>query len=377
MMALLSRFTPAQLRPALQALRVADVPDMLQHLRFAGLRRRYYSLYWARMAQEAGVSFRTWQDGFCRLERNGTVLIVNGPDVRLDDHLTLKLMGNKALTYELMSEQGFAVPRHIRFSITDLASAEAFLQETGRPIVVKPNSGTGGGRGVTTGITSVKALRRAAYAACRFDPDLIAETQLDGQCWRLLFVDGIFLDAVRRDPPSVTGDGMRTIRALVREENARRLAGHSFTALSPIRLDREAASFLAAQGLTPSSVPETDETVVLKRAINENNRTQNHSLPAAVHPATIAQCAKLAQNLRVRLAGFDIIARDIAEPLGPGNGLIGEINTTPGLHHHDLVAAGAAGPSVGARLIAHMFDNAAGTMTIGVSPRPMLRIATA
>ncbi len=59
------------------------------------------------MAQELGAEFRKWDDGFSRLTRNGTVLIVRGPDVRLDDHLTLKLMGNKAMTYELIAEQGF------------------------------------------------------------------------------------------------------------------------------------------------------------------------------------------------------------------------------------------------------------------------------
>lgn len=376
-MRLLSHFSTGQLRPAFKALRVIDVPDMVQHLHFAKLRRRYYDLYWARMAAEAGASFTRWIDGFGRISRNGQVLIVNGPDVRLDDHLTLKMMGNKALTYSLMSEQGYPVPRHVRFAVSELDKAEAFLVETGRPIVVKPNSGTGGGRGVTTGITSPAALRRAAYAACRFDPDLIAETQIDGQCWRLLFIDGLFLDAVRRDPPSVTGDGLQTIRALIKAENQRRLSGQPFSALSPIRLDREAKSYLAAQGLSPSSVPGKDETVVVKRAINENHRGQNHSLPGLVHPATIAQCAKLAQNLGVRLAGFDIIARDIALPLGPGNGLIGEINTTPGLHHHDLVADQASSQAVGARLISHMFDTSAGVMTIGQPPRPMLRIATA
>jgi D-alanine-D-alanine ligase-like ATP-grasp enzyme len=382
MMRLPSHLPVERLKPAFRALRLLDLPDMIRHVNFAKLRRRYYDLYWATMAQEAGVSFRKWDAGFARLEKNGVVLIVNGPDIRLDDHLTLKLMGNKALTYELMSEQGFAVPRHLRFDIASLGKAEAFLAERGRPVVVKPNSGTGGGRGVTTGITTAKDLRRAAYAACRFDPELIVESQLDGQCWRLLFIDGVFLDAVRRDPPSITGDGMRTIRALVAEENANRLAANPvaarpFTALSPIRLDREAKLYLAAQGLGPSSVPPAGETVIVKRAINENHRRQNHSLPHAVHPATLAQCARLAQNLGVRLAGFDIIARDIGAPLGPGNGLIGEINTTPGLHHHDLVAELPVGTSVGARLVAHMFDTGAGTMTIGLPPRPMLRIASA
>ncbi len=135
------------MRLGLRGLRVLDAPDMLQHARFQALRKRYYDLLWPKLAQELGISFRKWDDGFARLSRNGTEVIVKGPELRLDDHLTLRLMGNKALTYQLMAEQGLAVPRHIRFRITDLGKGLAFLEELGRPVVLKPNFGTGGGRG--------------------------------------------------------------------------------------------------------------------------------------------------------------------------------------------------------------------------------------
>lgn len=354
---------PARItRPMFRGLRLLDVPDIVQHLKFQDLRRRYYDRFWANVAQELGADVRKW-DGYTRLTRNGTAVIVRGPEVRLDDHLTLKLMGNKALTYELLAEQGLAVPNHVRFPVTDLAKAYALLEQ-GRPLVVKPNFGTGGGRGVTTGITTRAALQRAAIWAARFDTDLIAEEQIEGQSWRLLFVDGKFLDAVRRDPPRITGDGMRSIRDLVRAENTKRLAGQPFTALSPIRIDRECIGYLAAQGLSPRSVPAAGEMVVLKRAVNENDSSQNHSSSGAVHHGTIAICARLARNLGVRLAGIDIIARDLSQILTRENGLIGEINTTPGLHHHDLVSVHRSGPSVAATLVEHMFETRSGTVLL-------------
>ncbi len=357
--------------------RLLDVPGIIQHLDFAKARRRYYDLFWARAAAETGATVQKWEDGFSRLTRDGTTLIVRGPDLRLDDHLTLRIMGNKALTYRLLMEQGLEVPRHARFRVTSERKAVELLQNSQRPLVVKPNSGTGGGRGVTTGITSLAGLRKAALWASRFDIDLIAEEQIEGASWRLLFIDGRFLDAVRRDPPRVTGDGRRSIRGLIKAENARRLAGNPFTALSPIRLDRESFGYLAAQGLKPGSVPEAGETVVVKRASNENSKAENHSLKSAAHPATIAACAQLAQNLGVRLAGIDVIARDIALPLGNGNGLIGEINTTPGLHHHDLVAAPRTGRSVAAELIDYMFETRSGAVVEPGKARPVaqLRIA--
>ena len=365
-------------RSLFRSLRVLDLPDMIQHATFQALRRRYYDLFWARMAQETDASFRKWDDGFCRLTRNGTALIVRGPDVRLDDHLTLKLMGNKAMTYELLAEQGVAVPRHLRFAVTDMGKALSFLAEAGRPLVVKPNSGTGGGRGVTTGITDRSSLRKAAFWAARFDPQLIAEEQIEGESWRLLFLDGVFIDAVRRDPPRIAGDGLRTIKALVAAENAGRLAGHPFTALSPIRLDRECLHYLGTQGLSLRSVPQAGETVIVKRAVNENSAAENHSLPGTVHPSTTAACAKLAQNLGVRLAGIDILARDISQPLTPATGIIGEINTTPGLHHHDLIAAKGDGMSTPARLVMQMYETQAGTLRLTTPARsiPQLKVAS-
>ncbi len=347
-----------------RALRLGDAPGILEHLRFQDLRRRYYDLFWNRAAAEVKADIVKWEGGFHRLTRNGTMAIVRGPELRLDDHLTLDLMGNKALTYELMAEQGVSVPRHVRFSVTDLTGARTFLAAAGRPLVVKPNGGTGGGRGVTTGITSPAQLRRASFWAARFDTGLLAEEQIEGHSFRLLFLDGRFLDAIRRDPPQIIGDGRGTIQDLVTAENRRRLTGRPFTALSPLRLDADALNYLSAQTLSPRSVPANGETVIIKRACNENNASGNHVVTGSVHSGTIATCARLARNLGVRLAGIDIIAHDISLPLSPANGLIGEINTTPGLHHHDLIATPRLGPSAAALILNHMFETGAGTVAL-------------
>ena len=369
---------PAQFtRVLFRSLRLFDVPDMVQHMKFKALRQRYYDLFWAKVAAETGATVQKWDAGFTRLTRNGTILVVRGPEVRLDDKLTLDLMGNKAMTYELLAEQGLDVPRHVRFSISDMSKALGLLADAGRPLVVKPNFGTGGGRGVITGVSTVSDLRLAAFRAARFDPDLIAEEQIEGQSWRLLFIDGRFLDAVRRDPPRIVGDGSKSIAKLVQIENTARLKVRPFTALSPIRIDRECTAYLKAQGLTPQSIPEAGQLVILKRAVNENASAQNHALRAHVHPATINTCARLTQNLGVRLAGIDIIARDISLPLTRTNGYIGEVNTTPGLHHHDLVAVKPGGRSIAADLVEHMFETGAGAMFVSGQTKtgPQLRMA--
>ncbi|HUR43593.1 MAG TPA: hypothetical protein VMZ01_05770 [Aestuariivirga sp.] len=353
---------PLLKRMAFRALRVLDVQGELAKLRFAALRRDYYDLFWITAAEQIGAACEKWGFGYHRISRGGLSALVRLSDVRLDDHLTLDLMGNKLLTYRLLAEQGLMIPRHAAFSFSDLTPALSLIGTTGRPIVVKPVSGTGGGNGVTTGITSRADLIWAAWLASRFDTGLVAEEQVEGHSYRLLFLDGELLDAVRRDPPRLIGDGKRTIRALVNAENRRRLIERPFTALSPLRLDQDGLNYLWAQGLTPHSRLEAGETIIIKRAVNQNGASDNHAVTHLVHPLTIAVCARLVSNLGVRLAGIDILARDISRPLLRENGVIGEINTTPGLHHHSLVAERPEGGRVAAALLEHLFQTRSGVV---------------
>ncbi len=358
-------------RAAFRGVRVLDVPAVVEHLRFAALRRSYYDRFWMAAAERAGAKCEKWDFGYHRLSRDGMTAIVRLSDVRLDDHLTLDLMGNKALTFELLAEQGFGVPRHVRFKLNTLRQAQSLMNETGRPIVVKPASGSGGGNGVTTGITGRGGLWRAAWLASQYDAELIAEEQIAGHSYRLLYLDGVLIDAIRRDPPRVIGDGRSTIRALAAAENRRRLAQRPFTALSPLRLDRDALNYLKAQRLSPRSRPAKGCSIVIKRAVNQNAATDNHVITALVHSSTVAACSRLVNNLGVRLAGIDILARDIAEPLTRENGLIGEINTTPGLHHHDLVAHRGDGRSIAAGIIEHLFATRSGVVRAPAQAGPV------
>ena len=345
-----------------RAQRFLNVPSVLEQLRFRELRRTFYDEFWREAAESVGASCEAWDFGYHRITRDGLAVFVYLSEVRLDDHLTLRLMGNKLATYRLLDEQGLDVPRHVRCTLVGLEPAHKLMVAIDRPLVIKPVSGTGGGQGVTTGITDAKSLRRAARIASRFNPDLIAEEQIEGASYRLLYLDGKLVDAIRRDPPSLVGDGKSTIRQLIKAETQRRLTSHPFSALSPLRLDRDAQNYLTSHGLSPSRVPAAGEIFVVKRAINENTAAENHVVLDEVHPATAALGARLVQNLGVRLGGLDLICQDISQPLTRANGLVGEVNTTPGLHHHVLVSNPNNVAGVGAVLLGHMFDTRSGVI---------------
>lgn len=341
-----------------------DVPGLIQLLKFRQLRGRFYADLWQQTAVNIGAVCRGWDAGFMRIERDGLTTIVHQSTVMLDDQLTLEIMGNKALVYQLMSGKGYAVPNHLVFSVSEFDLCRDFFLAQARPVVLKPAGGTGGGRGVTTGIRTLRALRKAFRLAARFDSRLIVEEQLDGHSYRLLYIDGRFVDAVRRDAPVIVGDGTHTIRQLVAMENVRRLEGKPVTALSPLKIDRDCQNRLKEMGLRPRDRLEAGRVIELKKAINENTREQNHRVSSEVHADTVRAGAALVRDLGVAFAGLDVICKDISKPLSADNGLISEINTTPGIHHHYLVSGPAAERPIADQVLDHIFQSRTGTMAL-------------
>src|ERR1700741_2420082 len=99
------------MRPLLhRARRLADVPGLLELLKFRRLRKGYYDEFWRTAAQNAGARYSAWDFGFARIERDGMTAVVKGYSVMLDSHLTLDIMGNKALTYALLEERSCPIP---------------------------------------------------------------------------------------------------------------------------------------------------------------------------------------------------------------------------------------------------------------------------
>jgi len=343
-----------------------NVPAILQLLKFRELRNTYYQQLWQEAARNIDARATGWDFGYMRIARGGRTTVVQQGTVMLDSHLMLEVMGNKALTYALMAEKEYSTPDYQTFTMRSLKDAEALLaRHKGKEVVVKPISGTGGGRGVTTGIRDLKSLRKAARMAAQFDSDLMIEEQVEGDSFRLLYLNGQFIDGVRRDRPEITGDGKHSIRKLVALENERRLTERPITALSPLKIDRDCINWLEQQGLTPRSVLAQARSIQLKRAVNENRAEQNHNVTDQVHPDTVAMGSRLATDFGVEFAGLDVICQDISAPLTRANGWMNEVNTTPGIHHHYLIANPEAGARVAEKVLDYILKTGHGAMNLG------------
>lgn len=328
------------------------------------VREKFYRDLWAASAQEIDATIESFAGGLVRISKDGLATFVSESDLMLDSALTLRVFADKSLHYQMMASKALRMPEFLRFTLNTINEAETFRSSQNGPVVVKPADGTGGGRGVITGIDSHAKLVAASRHAAGFNQKLLVEEQLTGACFRLLFLNGQFLDAVRRDSPYVSGDGQSSIAKLVKRENAARVNLAKITALSPLIIDRESRNTLAADGRTISSIPQSGQNVRVKLAVNENGSAQNHIVRADVHPEIIKTGEHLVRDFGIKFAGLDITSDDISAPLLEGDTRFNEINVNPGIHHHYLVANPEQSAAVAPMLLERMFEQRIGTIKI-------------
>jgi len=216
----------------------------------------------------------------------------------------------------------------------------AAAQAVGFPCVTKPID-RGGGKGVSAGLHTVEAVRQGFQAArAASQGPVMIEAHQNGEDHRLMVVEGKLVAAIRREPPTVTGDGKRTIRELVAEKNIgrdpRSLVRSGY--FRPIRLDASADLNLSGQGLNPDAVLDEGRTVRLRSNGNLSTGGVCIDVTQSVHPEIRAFAETMAQTLGIDMLGADYLTTDISRSPRDVPGGFVEINLTPGLDA--MIAAG-------------------------------------
>jgi len=291
-------------------------------------RRGFYRDGWLAAAKERSWRATELGRGFIRIERPGRPLLVRGAQVGVDDLVTYFLAGDKDATTTLLRQAGLPTPATEVFDPASRALRRRLARDGGEQ-VVKPAADTGGGRGVTVGPTGRTGILRAVAEAAVYGSRVVCEERLAGRIVRVLVLDDEVLDAVERTPARLTGDGSSVDR-LVAVENARRVAlGPASTGFIGTGADYVAA--LARAGVTRRTrIPAGTVIVVSGRS---NSGSEQESRRVTVDRELAAAACRAASVVGARLAGVDVVIRE-----GGGLRAVLEVNTTPGLHWHRLVA---------------------------------------
>jgi cyanophycin synthetase len=260
---------------------------------------------------------------------------------------------DKHFTKRLLRAAGVPVPEGR--PAADAEDAWAAASELGLPVAVKPQD-----RDLAVGVGLDLRTREqvlAAYRAAREkSPHVVVERFAPGVEHRVLVVDGRVVAVARIDPPHIVGDGESTVAELVEAVNRdpRRGPDHHWP-LRRLKLDAVALDVLAGQGLTPASVPQPGERVLVRRNPPYlKNGGSLTDLTDRIHPDVAARAVDAARALGLSVAGLDVVAEDLSQPLEDQGGVVVEVNTGPGLWLHTAPWAETPRP-VGEAVVATLF----------------------
>ena len=259
---------------------------------------------------------------------------------------------DKDLTKSLLQSCGVPVPEGRM--VDSPADAWDAAEDIGIPVVVKPYDGNHG-RGVFTNLMTREEVEAAYTAAIEEGNGVIVERFIRGSEHRLLVVGGKLVAAARGEMAAVVGDGKSTINELIDlqiNSDPRRGAAEEFPLDVILLADNQMALHeVERQGYTPESVPTAGREVMVLR-------TGNHTcdITDLVHPSIAAAASLAARIVGLDIAGVDLVAEDISQPLDVQRGAIVEVNAGPGLLMHLKPENGVARP-VGRAIVDHLFPN--------------------
>ncbi|MES2740961.1 MAG: cyanophycin synthetase [Pseudomonadota bacterium] len=265
------------------------------------------------------------------------------------DHIAVGIAADKQLTKALLKEAAVPVPEG------GLADSErhavALFRKLGGPVAVKPLDGNHG-RGVTALCATAEEVAAAFARARQHGRRVIVERHVTGQDYRVLVAGNQVVAAALRRPPAVSGDGLRSIRALVEQENRNpaRGAGHA-NILTRIALDEAAGDAVRKQGHADfEAIPARGQRVILRSTANLSVGGTAEDVTDLVPQETRDLCVRAARKVGLDVAGIDLMCADIGAPLRAQGGAIIEVNAAPGIRMHQYPSAGSPRDAGGAIL---------------------------
>jgi len=263
--------------------------------------------------------------------------------------IAVDLAGNKHATKTLLGGMGVPVPKG--YEIRNIEELEGTIEEIGFPVVIKPVDGNHG-KGATVGINSIEDATIAFEKAKEYSRRIIVEKQLVGFDYRALVVNNRLIAVAQRVPANVVGDGKSTIQKLIDKTNAdpRRGYGHE-NVLTQIDIDNQTLRCIRKAGYDLETVLPADEILHLKTTANISTGGTAIDCTDEVHPKNIFLFERIARIIGLDVAGVDVIAPNVSEPLSESGGGIIEVNAAPGFRMHLAPSEG-----IGRNVAEHVID---------------------
>ena len=244
---------------------------------------------------------------------------------------------DKRLAIRRMAEVLLPVPKNAKAASVEAAQEAA--ERVGFPVVVKPVRGSGG-RGITSRIMTQEGVKAAFARAKQFESeqDVLVEEYVPGLDYRLLVIGGKFAGGICRRPPTIIGDGRKTVQELIDDLNADPMRDGII--MAKVTYDDEVETLLNEKGLTLQSVVAEGMACPLRLVSNVAMGAVPEDCTDRVHQDNRRLAERAARCFFLDVAGVDVITPDISRSYREVGGRIIEVNTKPGLLIHKWPAHG-------------------------------------
>jgi len=194
--------------------------------------------------------------------------VVEATKTRLDSYIFPYITDDKIFAKEMIKNNNLNVPDGdvINRDIEEIELGLIKEKYCGKAMVIKPrNTNCGNGITIFDKPATIEEVEKAIKYAFTFDDDIILEEYVKGKEYRFLVIDGKCNHVVWRRSASVIGDGVSTIKELIKakdEEELHKLLWH------PMKIDQPVEMFLKKQGYSFETIPAKDERVFIRENSN-------------------------------------------------------------------------------------------------------------
>ena len=249
---------------------------------------------------------------------------------------------NKSLTKSLLTRARISVAEGKLFSKKNINEVYEFIDRIKYPIVIKPFDGVHGDL-VFIGIESKNEFNEKLKKIFQKHEYVLVEKEFKGKEFRFIAGRNKVFAVAHREPANIVGDGVHTIRELIKIKNQdpRRGKGHIYP-LTKIEINNITKQYLKEQKIGLESILSFGKKVYLRK--NSNLSTggdsidvtdQVHSELKKIAVKTICAIPGLAYG------GIDIMTnKDISEKPTKNSCIVIELNPSPGLRMHHFPAIG-------------------------------------
>ena len=181
-----------------------------------------YAMIIIKEAKKRGIQVEVVDEdfGLFNLSFGGVQISCRESLTDLTSAVVMSTCDNKMLTWRILKNAGLNLP--YQQLAGDLKKDKGFLQKH-HSIVVKPAQGEQG-KGVFVDIRTLEEMEKVIDSARRFCDQVILEEMVTGQDLRIVLINYKIVAAAIRQPPSVVGDGGKTVLELIEKLSKRRQA---------------------------------------------------------------------------------------------------------------------------------------------------------